>query len=69
MAEEKKDNSGCSKIGTIIIILSLLLPLWGLMGMMDDESFMGGIGESIRALFILIAVGAVGYGILNTFNK
>ena len=69
MAEEKKDNSGCAKIGIIAIILLFLLPLWGLSGMMDGKSFMVGIGESIVALVILIAVGAVGYGILNTFNK
>ena len=69
MAEEKKDNSGCAKIGVIAIILILLLPLWGLSGMMDGKSFMGGIRESIGALVILIAVGAVGYGILKTFNK
>ena len=69
MAEEKKDNNGCAKIGTITIILLFLLPLWGLSGMMNGESFMGGIGESIRALVILIVVGAVGYGILKTFNK
>jgi hypothetical protein len=30
---------------------------------------MGGIRESIGALVILIAVSAVGYGILKTFNK
>lgn len=65
MVEEKKDNNGCAKIGFIIILLTI----WGLMGMMDGESFMGGIGESIRALFILIAIGAVGYGILKTFKK
>lgn len=69
MAEEKKDNSGCAKIGVIAIILLFLLPLWGLSGMMGGKSFMGGIGESIGALVILIAVGAVGYGILKTFNK
>lgn len=69
MAEEKKDNSGCAKIGIIAIILLFLLPLWGLSGMMDGKSFMGGIGESIGALIILIAVGAVGYRILKTFNK
>lgn len=69
MAEEKKDNSGCAKISIIAIILLFLLPLWGLSGMMDGKSFMVGIGESIVALVILIAVGAVGYGILNMFNK
>ncbi len=69
MAEEKKDNSGCAKIGVIAIILLFLLPLWGLSGMMDGKSFMGGIRESIGALVILIAVSAVGYGILKTFNK
>lgn len=65
MVEEKKDNNGCAKIGFIIILLTI----WGLMGMMDGKSFLGGIGESIRALVILIVVGAVGYGILKTFNK
>ena len=69
MGEEKKDNGGCAKIGTIAIILLFLLPLWGLSGMAHGESFMGGIGECVRALVILIVVGAVGYGILKTFNK
>ncbi len=65
MAEEKKDNNGCAKIGFIIILLTL----WGIMGMVHGESFLGGIGESIRALVILIVVGAVGYGILKAFKK
>lgn len=65
MAEEKKDNNGCAKIGFSITLLTL----WGLMGMVHGESFMGGIGESIGALVISIEVGAFGYGILKTFNK
>ena len=69
MAEEKKDNSGCANIGVIAIILLFLLPLWGLIGMMDGKSFIGGIGESIGSLVILVVVGAFGYGIFKTFNK
>ena len=65
MAEEKKDISGCAKIGVIAIIL----PLWGLSGMMHGESFMGGIGESIGAWIVLIVVGAVGYGVYKTFSR
>ena len=69
MAEEKKDISGCAKIGVIAIILLFLLPLWGLSGMMDGKSFMGGIGESIGAWIVLIVVGAVGYGVYKTFSR
>lgn len=69
MAEEKKDNSGCAKIGTITIISLFLLPLWGLSGMKHGESFIGGIEDSVRALVILIVIGAVGYGILKKFYK
>ena len=69
MAEEKKDISGCAKIGVIAIILLFLLPLWGLSGMMHGESFMGGIGESSGAWIVLIVVGAVGYGVYKTFSR
>jgi hypothetical protein len=69
MGEEKKDNGGCAKVGTIAIILLLLLPLWGLSGMMHGESFMDGIRESASAIVIIIAVIAIGYVILNAFNK
>jgi hypothetical protein len=68
MAEQKKDNDGCSKVGVIILIL-LVLSFWGLLGKVDGKSFFEGIGDSVSALIYLIVIGVFGYAILNSFNK
>lgn len=69
MQEEKKEKGGCSNIVVVLILLSFLLPIWGLTGMIDGKSFLEGIGDSISALVILVVVGAVGYVVFKTFYK
>ena len=42
----------------------VFLAIWGFMGMMDGHSFMDGIGNSIKALVILIVVGLAIFGFI-----
>ena len=60
MEKEKKDNNGCAIVGIVLFFLAI----WGFMGMMDGHSFMDGIGNSIKALVILIVVGLAIFGFI-----
>ena len=57
MEKEKKDHNGCA-IGIVLFFLAL----WGFMGMLDGHSFMVGIGNSVKALVILIVLGLALFG-------
>lgn len=60
MKKEKKDNNGCAIVGIFLFFLAI----WGFTGMMDGHSFMDGIGSSIKALVIIVAVGLAIFGFI-----
>ena len=62
---KKESNNGCAIIGIIVFLLCL----WGFTGMMDGNSFTGGIGNSIKALGILVVVGLAIYGFIKLNDK
>lgn len=63
--KKESNNNGCA----IAVILAILLCLWGFMGMMDGHSFGDGIGNSIKALGILVVGGLAVYGFIKLNDK
>ena len=63
--KKESNNNGC----TIAVIIGVLLCLWGFTGMMDGHSFADGIGNSIKALGILVVGGLAIYGLIKLNDK
>ncbi|MDC1276944.1 hypothetical protein N8Z48_02165 [Algibacter sp.] len=63
--KKENNNNGCAIIGIIVFLLCL----WGFSGMMDGQSFAGGIGSSVKALGILVIVGLAIYGFIKLNDK
>ena len=62
---KKESNNGCAIIGIILFLLCL----WGFTGMIDGHSFGDGVGNSIKALGILVVVGLAIYGFIKLNDK
>lgn len=63
--EKESNNNGCAIIG----IIGFFVCIWGFTGLMDGHSFGDGIGNSIKALGILVLVGLAIYGIIKLYDK
>lgn len=63
--KKESNDKGCA----IVAIIVFLLCLWGFMGMMDGHSFGDGVGNSIKALGILVVGGLAVYGFIKLNDK
>jgi hypothetical protein len=63
--KKESNDKGCA----IVVIIVFLLCLWGFMGMMDGHSFGEGVGNSIKALGILVVGGLAIYGFIKLNDK
>ena len=65
MKEKESNNNGCAIIGVILFLLCL----WGFMGMMDGHSFVDGVGNSIKALGMLVVGGLAIFVLIKLNDK